>query len=171
MPIAARIKSAIAALAIHITRISFFSVFGSFWLVIDSSSFGSATDPTCAGHEHSNQALGQPLITENDRARSLLFVTFHGGHEAAPAQTLVGGVLARVAAQPAERMRRIGMLMPFDENDPAAKTRLSFFTQALADLGWTDGRNVRMDLLWSAVTPIGYERSPRSWSVCNPTSS
>jgi putative ABC transport system substrate-binding protein len=36
--------------------------------------------------------------------------------------------------------------MPFDENDPAAKRRLSAFTQALADLGWTDGRNVRMDL-------------------------
>jgi hypothetical protein len=40
MPIAPRIKSTIAALPIHITRISFFSVFGSF--VIDSSSFGRA---------------------------------------------------------------------------------------------------------------------------------
>ena len=45
-------------------------------------------------------------------------------------------------------MRRIGVLMPGDENDPEEKRRVSAFTQALADLGWTDGRNVRMDLRW-----------------------
>jgi putative ABC transport system substrate-binding protein len=38
--------------------------------------------------------------------------------------------------------------MSFDENDPAMKLRVSAFTQALSDLGWTDGRNVRMDLRW-----------------------
>jgi ABC-type uncharacterized transport system substrate-binding protein len=38
--------------------------------------------------------------------------------------------------------------MSSDENDPEWKPRLSAFTQALADLGWTDGRNVRMDLRW-----------------------
>jgi putative ABC transport system substrate-binding protein len=38
--------------------------------------------------------------------------------------------------------------MPGDETDPEFKPRLSAFTQALADLGWTDGRNVRMDLRW-----------------------
>jgi ABC-type uncharacterized transport system substrate-binding protein len=43
---------------------------------------------------------------------------------------------------------RIGVLMPGNENDPVQKPRLSAFTQALADLGWTDGRNVRMDLRW-----------------------
>src|SRR5215468_118696 len=55
-------------------------------------------------------------------------------------------LLAR--AQQGDRVRRIGVLVPFDENDPAVKARLSAFTQALADLGWTDGRNVRMDLRW-----------------------
>ena len=45
-------------------------------------------------------------------------------------------------------MRRIGVLMVGDENDPVWKLRLSAFTQALADLGWADGRNVRMDLRW-----------------------
>jgi putative ABC transport system substrate-binding protein len=44
--------------------------------------------------------------------------------------------------------KRIGVLMPGDENDPVWKTRLSAFTQALAGLGRTDGRNVRMDLRW-----------------------
>jgi putative ABC transport system substrate-binding protein len=51
-------------------------------------------------------------------------------------------------AQQGDRVRRIGVLMPYDENDPLAKFQLSAFTQALADLGWTDGRNVRMDLRW-----------------------
>ena len=55
-------------------------------------------------------------------------------------------VVAR--AQQADRVRRIGVLMGLDENDPDANLRLSAFTQALAGLGWTDGRNVRMDLRW-----------------------
>src|SRR6516164_328037 len=49
-------------------------------------------------------------------------------------------------AQQGDRVRRIGVLMPADENDPLMEPRLSAFTQALADLGWTDGRNLRMDL-------------------------
>src|SRR5262249_50620205 len=63
--------------------------------------------------------------------------------------TLLGGVAAwplAARAQQRERMRRIGVLMPYDENDPTWKPHVSAFTQALADLGWTDGRNVRMAL-------------------------
>jgi putative ABC transport system substrate-binding protein len=51
-------------------------------------------------------------------------------------------------AQQGERVRRIGVLMPGDETEPLLKTSVSAFTQALADLGWTDGRNMRMDLRW-----------------------
>jgi putative ABC transport system substrate-binding protein len=50
-------------------------------------------------------------------------------------------------AQQGDRVRRIGMLM-LNENDPAQKTYVSAFTQALAGLGWTDGRNLRMDVRW-----------------------
>jgi putative tryptophan/tyrosine transport system substrate-binding protein len=50
-------------------------------------------------------------------------------------------------AQQGERMRRIGVLIGgASENDPLAKSLLSALTRALADLGWTNGRNVRMDL-------------------------
>src|SRR5215831_12643806 len=52
------------------------------------------------------------------------------------------------SAQQGDRVRRIGVLMALDENDPEVKLRQSAFMQALADLGWTDGRNVRMDLRW-----------------------
>jgi putative tryptophan/tyrosine transport system substrate-binding protein len=56
-------------------------------------------------------------------------------------------LLASAQQQP-DRMRRIGVLMGGDENDPVRKTQLSALTQALADLGWTDDRNVRMDVRW-----------------------
>jgi putative ABC transport system substrate-binding protein len=49
-------------------------------------------------------------------------------------------------AQQGERVRRIGVLMSGDENDPEGTRRYSAFTKALVDLGWTDGRNVRIDL-------------------------
>jgi putative ABC transport system substrate-binding protein len=68
--------------------------------------------------------------------------------------TLLGGAAAwplAALAQQGGRMRRIGVLMPWDENDPEAKRRVSAFTQALAGLGWTDGRNVRMDLRWAGA--------------------
>ena len=51
-------------------------------------------------------------------------------------------------AQQGDLMRRIGALNLGDENDPVRKTYFSAFTQALAGLGWTDGRNVRMDFRW-----------------------
>jgi putative ABC transport system substrate-binding protein len=53
-------------------------------------------------------------------------------------------VVAR--AQQGDRVRRIGVLMLVDENDPDMKTRISAFSQALAGLGWADGRNVRIDI-------------------------
>jgi putative ABC transport system substrate-binding protein len=48
-------------------------------------------------------------------------------------------------------MRQIGVLMGFDENDPEARGWLSIFTQGLAELGWTGGRNVRMHVRWAAA--------------------
>ena len=59
-------------------------------------------------------------------------------------------------AQPGERMRRIGVLMAFDENDPIAKVRIFALTQALADLGWTVGRNVRMDLRYAGDDDLSF---------------
>ena len=64
---------------------------------------------------------------------------------------VLGGAAAwplAASAQQGDRIRRIGVLMGGDENDPVYKARVSAFTQALADLGWTDGRNMRMDLRW-----------------------
>jgi putative ABC transport system substrate-binding protein len=48
-------------------------------------------------------------------------------------------------AQQSERMRRIGVLMPWPANDAEGQSRLTAFTQALPQLGWIDGQNVRID--------------------------
>jgi putative tryptophan/tyrosine transport system substrate-binding protein len=45
-------------------------------------------------------------------------------------------------------MRRVGVLMSSDKNDPFVMLPVSTLMQALADLGWTDGRNVWMDPRW-----------------------
>ena len=63
----------------------------------------------------------------------------------------LGGAAAwplAATAQQGDRVRRIGVLMNNDENDPEGKRRYSALMQALAGLGWTDGRNARMDLRW-----------------------
>src|SRR6516165_5032180 len=56
-------------------------------------------------------------------------------------------------AQQGEHMQRIGVLTLFASDDPVEQTRVLAFAQALAQLGWTDGRNVRIDLRWGAGDP------------------
>jgi putative ABC transport system substrate-binding protein len=65
---------------------------------------------------------------------------------------LLGGAAAwPIAARAQQRglLRRIGVLMSWDESDPVIKTFLSGFVQGLAELGWTDGGNVRMEVHWA----------------------
>jgi putative ABC transport system substrate-binding protein len=80
------------------------------------------------------------LLSRHTKRRD--FIAGLGGAAAWP-------VVAR-GQQPPARTRRIGILTFFDENDPEAKAYLSAFTQGIADLGWVDGRNVRMDVRWAA---------------------
>jgi putative tryptophan/tyrosine transport system substrate-binding protein len=66
---------------------------------------------------------------------------------------IAGTALVRpiaVAAQLGDRVRLIGMLMPFGESDPEALTRLAAFQQRLQDLGWNVGRNLRIEARWAA---------------------
>jgi putative ABC transport system substrate-binding protein len=71
--------------------------------------------------------------------------------------TLLGGAAAvwplEARAQQGDRVRRIGVLMPGDENDPVRKTHVSAFIQSLADSGWHDGRNTRIVLRWGGGDP------------------
>jgi putative ABC transport system substrate-binding protein len=68
--------------------------------------------------------------------------------------TLLGGVAAWPLAargQQPERMRRVGVLMNFPADDSEAPARLTAFAQGLQQLGWTDGRNLRIDYRWGAA--------------------
>jgi putative tryptophan/tyrosine transport system substrate-binding protein len=56
--------------------------------------------------------------------------------------------LAARAQQP-DRVRRVGVLLAFDENDPRGEAEFAVFTKALVDLGWTLGRNLQMDVRWA----------------------
>jgi putative ABC transport system substrate-binding protein len=82
--------------------------------------------------------------------------------------TLLGGAAAwplAARAQQGGRVRRIGVLMQRYENEPSYKTAVSAFTQALAGLGWTDGRNARMDLRWGGVDIIRIQALAQQLSI------
>src|SRR6266478_5302058 len=69
--------------------------------------------------------------------------------------TLLGGAAAwplAARAQQGDRMRRIGVLMGI-ESGPDARTRIAAFRQALRESGWTDDRNVRVDVIWGPGDP------------------
>jgi putative ABC transport system substrate-binding protein len=65
--------------------------------------------------------------------------------------TLLGGAAAAwpmvARAQPPDRVRRIGVLMGFAENDPQAQAEITAFRQGLQRLGWA-GRNIRIAYRW-----------------------
>jgi len=66
--------------------------------------------------------------------------------------TLLGGAATTwplaARAQPSDRMRRIGVLMPYAEGEPEGQTREIAFREALTKLGWTTGRNLQIDYRW-----------------------
>ena len=80
------------------------------------------------------------LLLRHTRRRE--FITLLGG-------AAVGWPLA-ARAQQSERMRRIGVLMSVAANDPEGQARLAAFLQGLQEFGWSVGRNVRIDIRWSA---------------------
>jgi len=75
--------------------------------------------------------------------------------------TLLGGAAAwplATRAQQPEQMRRIGVLMNFAADDPEAQSRNAAFLQGLSELGWTVGRNLRIDYRWGAGDPDRYRQ-------------
>src|SRR5262252_7439707 len=68
--------------------------------------------------------------------------------------TLLGSTAAwplAARAQQGERVRRIGVLMAFAENDREYQTNLAAFREELQKLGWTEGRNIQIDYRWAGL--------------------
>ena len=71
--------------------------------------------------------------------------------------TLIAGAAAAwplaARAQQADQTRRIGVLTLFSKDDPEGQRRVTALQQRLQELGWGDGRNVRMELRWAGGDP------------------
>jgi putative tryptophan/tyrosine transport system substrate-binding protein len=74
--------------------------------------------------------------------------------------TIVGGVAAAwpLAARAQQPKRRIGLLMPNAEDDPEGQARVRAFLDGLRQLGWMDGRDVRVDIRWTAGNPADIDK-------------
>src|SRR4029077_14662022 len=71
--------------------------------------------------------------------------------------TLVGSTTTwplAARAQQAERMRRIGVLMPLAANDPVGQARIGAWQEGLEKLGWTEGRNILIDTRWMTTGDV-----------------
>src|SRR5215208_6495403 len=77
------------------------------------------------------------------------FIVLSGGAAAAPLAAL---------AQQADRMRRIGVLFGSATDDSEYQTRFGAFLQGLRQLGWADGRNVRIETRWATTNPDDIRR-------------
>ena len=85
-----------------------------------------------------------------------------GGHAAARISSVLSAAAAAwplaARAQQAERMRRIGVLLPAAADDAEFQARVAAFLQGLALLGWTIGRNVRIDTRWATTNAAEIRR-------------
>jgi putative tryptophan/tyrosine transport system substrate-binding protein len=72
------------------------------------------------------------------------FITFLGG-------AAVAWPLAARAQQRDEKVRRVGLLMNFREGDVEGKARLAAFLERMQELGWSEGRNLKLELRWSGA--------------------
>ena len=74
--------------------------------------------------------------------------------------TLLGGAAAWPLGAQAQQdgMRRIGVLVPFPESEPVAQARVAAFREGLQKLGWTEGRNIRIDTRWGALGAEAMQR-------------
>ena len=66
-------------------------------------------------------------------------------------------------AQQGERVRRIGVIHSGAAEDPNINARNTAFLQTLQQLGWTDGRNVRIDVRWARLMPNLFANILRDW--------
>ncbi|MGB6559818.1 MAG: hypothetical protein WBE96_20770 [Pseudolabrys sp.] len=88
--------------------------------------------------------------------------------------TLIGGAVAlpiAARAQQPERVRRIGVQTGLAENDPEVKLRLGAFLPELQRLGWTEGRNLRIDIRGASGNPAVARKQAAELIALEPISS
>ena len=93
------------------------------------------------------------------------FIVLMGGAAVAP--SLLFWPLAARAQQPGQ-VRRVGMLIGYTENDLETQARLAAFRQGLEHLGWTEGRNVRIDYRFAPAGPDQAQRFAKELVALRP---
>jgi putative tryptophan/tyrosine transport system substrate-binding protein len=71
-------------------------------------------------------------------------------------------------AQQSERMRHIGILMAFSEDDPEAQSWAAGFREELGKLGWTEGHNVQIDTRWATADVESLQRFAKQLVALRP---
>src|ERR1700694_5992574 len=94
-----------------------------------------------------------------DRMKRRRFITLLGGAAGWP-------LAAR--AQQADRMRRVGVLSSLTADDPEGQARVATFRQALQQLGWTEGRDLQIDIRWSAGDPERVRKNATDLAALTP---
>ena len=61
--------------------------------------------------------------------------------------------MIRLTDEQWERIRQIGVLLPFLEDDPVSRARVAALREGLQNAGWTEGRNTRFDVRWTSTDP------------------
>src|SRR5215470_7316308 len=69
----------------------------------------------------------------------------------------IGWPIVARAQQP-DRQRHVGVLLPIAKDDPEYQPWIAAFKQALQELGWVDGRNIRIDIHWATTNPAEIRR-------------
>ena len=86
--------------------------------------------------------------------------------------SFLGGALAAwplaAQGQQGERVRLIGVLLPIAKDDPDYQPWVGAFRQALQELGWADGRNVRIDIHWATTNPAEIRRQAAELAALAP---
>ena len=102
-----------------------------------------AADPCCNQRGGVVLSLGRPM-------RRREFISLIGGAVAWP--------LAAARAQRSDGIRRVGVLMIPDKSDPSGQALASAFQGRLSELGWNEGRNIKIDYQWGAGNPEVVQR-------------
>src|SRR5580704_11502627 len=86
--------------------------------------------------------------------------------------TLLGGAAAMwplaSGAQQSSGSKRLGVLMAYAETDSQAQGYFNAFRDELQKLGWTEGRNIRIDTRWAALDPEAMQRFAKELIALQP---
>ena len=147
------------------------SGFGDGNLVLDQSTTGFGPQPVIPPTRPRDGSVVSSLYCMNDPQPEGHMASHFGRRKFLA--TLGGAASWPLAAraQQAERVRRVGVLMPMGADSPVGQARLAAFLQGLQQFGWAVGRNLRIDLRWAAGEVDALASTRRNWWRSRPTSS